>query len=347
MKKTLLALTLLLPIAIACSKSNPTETEMKLPTPVVSPTPIVAASASLIAIPTPTDTPALDYTIEDIKGTGLILTGDDTIPESVVEGESVEPGDELFTKDNSEMTLALNDNTLIHLSANSQVKVTDLTPNTTQGFSSRIQLLLGTILSEVEKLNESQSSFEIEAGGVVCGVRGTGFEVKKQGDFIGTKTYHGAVEMKKNGITQLVKENEHSTFNLKNSNFLPKRHLSQTEKKHYQNWVKTKKMVQKKRAARINGGIAPHRPHQKSQSATAEMNETHRSGKKLKTRQHAAHAANPKRNQAAHSIAKPQVRKPIPKKPQQRSVSRSVVKKKPSQKQQPRKNQPKRKRKDV
>jgi hypothetical protein len=41
MKKTLLALTLLLPLAVACGKSNTAETEMKLPTPVVSPTPIV------------------------------------------------------------------------------------------------------------------------------------------------------------------------------------------------------------------------------------------------------------------------------------------------------------------
>src|ERR1700677_423764 len=116
MKKTLLALIFLLPIAVACSKSHLAENEMELPTPVVSPTPIVVTASLTAAVPTPTDTPTLDYTIEDIKGTGLILTGDDTIPESAVEGESVEPGDELFTKDNSEMTLALNDNTMVHLS---------------------------------------------------------------------------------------------------------------------------------------------------------------------------------------------------------------------------------------
>jgi len=314
---------------------------MELPTPVVSPTPIVVASSLTSTVPTPTDTPALDYTIEDIKGTGLILTGDDTIPESAVEGESVEPGDELITKDYSEMTLALNDNTMVHLSANSQIKVTDLTPNATQGFSSRIELILGNILSEVEKLNESKSSFEIEAGGVVCAVRGTGFEVQKQGDYIGTKTYHGAVEMQKDGQTQVVKENEHSTFNLKNASFLPKRHLSPAEKSHYQNWVKTKKMVQKKRSARINGGIAPHRPHQKGLSSKAGIAGNHEGAEKLKAKPHAVHPTKVKHNQTARHPAKTQVRKPMTRKPQQRPA----VKRNPPQKQRPRKNQPKKKRK--
>jgi hypothetical protein len=311
MKKTLLALTLLLPLAVACGKSNTAETEMKLPTPVVSPTPIVINIAALTGSPTATETPTLEYTIEDLKGTGLILTGDDTVPESAVEGEAVEPGDELFTKDNSEMTLSLNDNTMIHMAANSHIKVTDLTSNTTNGFSSHIELLLGSILSEVEKLNESQSSFEIASGGVVCGVRGTGFEVQKQGDYVGTKTYHGTVEMKKDGVTQLVKENEHSTFNLKNSSFMPLRHLSQAEKKHYQTWIKTKNRVQKKRAARIAGGNPPqHRPA-KVLGKKAENKKGHQPGAKLKQQQ-ALHAAM-KHNKASHPrpMNKPMVRRPM------------------------------------
>jgi len=299
MKKTLLALTLLLPLAVACGKSNTAETEMKLPTPVVSPTPIVINTAALTGSPTATETPTLEYTVEDLKGTGLILTSDETVPESVVEGEAVEPGDELFTKDNSEMTLSLNDNTMVHLAANSHIKVTDLTPNATNGFNSHIELLLGSDLSEVEKLNESQSSFEIAAGGVVCGVRGTGFEVQKQGDYVGTKTYHGTVEMKKDGVTQLVKENEHSTFNLKNSRFMPKRHLSPAEKKHYQTWIKTKNRVQKKRAARIAGGTTPQRrPLQRVHGKKVENRQGHLPGAKLKHQQ--AHHADIKNKQTSH-----------------------------------------------
>jgi hypothetical protein len=200
-------------------------------------------------------------------------------------------------------------------------------------------------LSEVEKLDESKSSFEIEAGGVVCAVRGTGFEVEKQGDYIGTKTYHGAVEMQKDGQTQLVKENEHSTFNVKNASFLPKRHLTPADKKHYQSWVKTKNRVQKKRAARINGGIAPHRPHQKGLPPKTKSTGNHGSPEKLKAKQHAAHSANAQHHQARPS-AKAKIRKPVQKKPPQRPAARQANKRNPPQKKQPRKNQQKKKKKN-
>lgn len=39
----------------------------------------------------------------------------------------------------------------------------------------KFKLFLGKIFASVQKLASSKSSFEIEAGGVVCGVRGTQF----------------------------------------------------------------------------------------------------------------------------------------------------------------------------
>jgi hypothetical protein len=257
MKKPLWILILLLPLNLACYKGKSAEVEMQLPTPIPIPTAVLSPTPLFTQPPTPTATPLLQYSIEDIKGTALIIPLDATVPETAEEGETVEAGDELLTKDDSEMTLALNDNTMIHVSANSQIKVLDLTPNTTQGFSSRIELILGNILSEVEKLNESESSFEVEAGGVVCGVRGTAFEVQNQGGNVSTSTFHGVVEMKKDGLTQNVNVNEHSTFSLKKSNFSSQRHLSLAEKNHYKIWVKTKAVVQKKRENRMNNRVAP------------------------------------------------------------------------------------------
>ncbi len=256
MKKLLILITLLLVLAALTFKRSPkpVSTEMALPTPVA--TPILAAaspttSLALVFTPTPEST-VLEYSIEDIKGTALIMPFDSTVPETAEEGESVEAGDSVITKDNSEMTLALNNNTLVHIGANSQVKVADLTPNTTHGFTSRLELLLGNVLSEVEKLNESKSSFEIDAGGVVCGVRGTGFEVQKQDDNVVTNTFHGIVEMKKNGQVQKVTANQHSTFSLKKSGFLPQRSLNLSEKKHYQTWSRIKTIVQQKRQNRLS-----------------------------------------------------------------------------------------------
>jgi hypothetical protein len=40
------------------------------------------------------------------------------------------------------------------------------------------KLLVGKLMATVEKLASSQSSFEVEAGGVVCGVRGTEYSMQ-------------------------------------------------------------------------------------------------------------------------------------------------------------------------
>jgi hypothetical protein len=302
MKKLVLALFLLLPFAFACN--NHKEVEMALPTPIPTATPIVTITPTVVDTPPPTATatPSLEYSIEDIKGTVLILLVDTTVPESAVEGESVQVGDELITKENSEMTLALNDNTMVHISADSQVRVADLAPNTSQGFTSRIELLLGNILSEVEKLNESKSSFEIEAGGVVCAVRGTAFEVQKQGDNVSTSTFHGNVEMEKDGHKQLVPAFEHSTFSLKNSRFLAQRDLKRSEIKHYRAWVKAKAVIQRKRAARINGGRMPqNHPVQKIQTHRAGNIGNHRPSAKPRAQQYNQHRTQTRNNHSAHS----------------------------------------------
>jgi len=257
MKKLIWLLVLIVPISLSCKKKS-AEVEMKLPTPIPTSTPIaLSPTAVTTEEPTPTTTPSLQYSIEDIKGTALIIPAGSTIPETAEEGEAVETGDNLLTKEDSEITLALNDNTLIHIPADSQIRVVDLSPNTIHGFSSRIELILGNILSEVEKLNESKSSFEIEAGGVVCGVRGTAFEVQNRDGNVSTSTYHGVVVMKKGAHIQTVRTNDHSTFSLKQTHFLPQRSLTLAEKKRYKVWQKTKTAVQQKRAIRMNNGVPP------------------------------------------------------------------------------------------
>lgn len=238
-------------VITACSKKA-AEIEMQLPTPTPRSTPMITASPTVAPSPSPESQVELHYLIEDIQGTVLILSDDASVPESAAIGETVEPGDELITKDGSEAILALNDNTMVHVSADTQVKVADLSPNDSDGFKSKLQLLIGSILSEVEKLDQSRSSFEIEAGGVVCAVRGTAFEVQKQGTNISTSTFHGVVEMQKDGHIQKVLANQHSTYSLKASSFLKQRRLNVTERKHYQAWTKKMKAVLAKRSARIS-----------------------------------------------------------------------------------------------
>jgi hypothetical protein len=187
-----------------------------------------------------------EYVMEKIKGTVLIKDADSTTPEAAEEEETVESGDEIITKDDSEVSLTLDENTLFHLGPDSDVKVSQLAWNDSNGFISRLELLGGKILSEVEKLDESRSTFEVNSGGVVCGVRGTAFEVQKQGDAVHMSTFHGIVEMKKDNQVQRVTANQHGAFSLAQGTFLLKRPLKPEEKNHYENWLKQKAVVQKR-----------------------------------------------------------------------------------------------------
>jgi hypothetical protein len=212
MKKIIVILFLVLCAGFfSCSKKETTET-----------IPSVLADAPLA------------YVLEDISGTVLVQSAGASQTEPAEEEQTVRAGDEIITQAGSEVNLNLNEITMIHLSENSDVKVDQLARNATQGFITRLKLLAGKILSAVEKLDKSHSSFEVEAGGVVCGVRGTVFEVENQDSDVYTTTYEGVVEMKKDNNTQTVEVNERCGYSLGQNGFLPKRAISPEEKAHYE-----------------------------------------------------------------------------------------------------------------
>jgi hypothetical protein len=252
----ILGLILSMAFPMACSQKQPADIEISLETPTVSTTPLAQAAAPptvLAQAPTPTETPEpLEYEVDDIKGNVLVLYDGETDPEPAEGDEVLEQGDELITKADSEATLTLNDITAIHVSEGTTVKISELQPNNTGGFLSRLELAGGKVLSEVEELDQAHSSFEVDAGGVVCGVRGTSFEVLNQNGNVQTNTFHGAVEVAKENHSQLVKAGEHSAFSFKKGGFLPKRKLNAVEKKRYQSWSQKYQKVRQKRAERMN-----------------------------------------------------------------------------------------------
>ena len=193
----------------------------------------------------------MEYEVEELQGTVLALLDGATDPVTVEEGETLETGDTLIALDNSQATLNLNDVTAVHVSEGTTVKIADLEPNATQGFISRLELTSGKILSEVEKLDASHSTFEVESGGVVCGVRGTAFEVQNQDGQVITNTFHGAVEVDKDNVSQLVKGGEHSAFVFNKNGFLAKRKLNLSENNRYKAWGRIYKRARQKRAQRL------------------------------------------------------------------------------------------------
>ena len=189
----------------------------------------------------------LQYVIQDLQGGVLIRDKKTGKTERAQEEETVAAGDEVLTQSGAKASLTLNQNTMFRLSENSDIKVEALArrPKGT-GFISRLGLLAGKILSEVEDLRKSQSSFEVSSGGVICGVRGTAFEVEKVGKTLQTKTFHGVVEVKKGALQKTVVADQNQGFAFDQDTFLPKRTLTQEERKTYQTWLTQKAVVERK-----------------------------------------------------------------------------------------------------
>jgi hypothetical protein len=217
------------------------------PTVTVPPTPSSEAPAAVAEMATPTDTPEpLEYIVEEAKGSVLLIQKGKAEPVTLEEEEEVQEGDEIITRENSQATLSLDENTLIRLGPDSDLRLTALQPNESNGFISRMELVGGKILSEVENLAASHSTFEVNAGGVVCGVRGTEFEVQKQGQEVHTDTFKGQVEMAKGGIKRMVKANQHLAFSFRKKSFQGRRALNAQEKGRFQSWVAQKNHFQER-----------------------------------------------------------------------------------------------------
>lgn len=191
----------------------------------------------------------LEYVVDEVKGKVLVQSGSDD-PVTAEEDLVVDPGDHIVTGPGSEATLTLNQDTLFHVYENSDVEVAQLGKQGSAGFLSRLNLMKGKVLSEVEKLAVTHSTFEVESGGVVCGVRGTGFEVQKEGDEVHTRTFHGLVEMQGHGTIQRIGEGSHGIFSGKVGRFLTQRRLETVEKGRYQKWLGMKRTVQERQGER-------------------------------------------------------------------------------------------------
>src|ERR1700677_1580239 len=95
-------------------------------------------------------------------------------------------GDKVITHDQASATLRFFDGSTLDISPNTEFVLSKMQqPNDTHPDKIlQSKLILGQLLATVQKLTTSKSSFEIEAGGVVCGVRGTKFSLCCNGNHI-------------------------------------------------------------------------------------------------------------------------------------------------------------------
>ncbi len=123
-------------------------------------------------------------------------------------------GDSIQVGADSKASVSLPDGSSLDLESNSRITITSLTQPSVNTKNFLFKLAVGKLFAQVRKLLSSQSSFEIEAGGVVCGVRGTYFSMLYSPDTKGLNlsVFNGVVGASSGGATQLFSQGQGGRF---------------------------------------------------------------------------------------------------------------------------------------
>jgi hypothetical protein len=204
-------------------------------------------------------TESLRYSVEDLQGHAS-LTKADGASEDVKEGTQIGPGEQIQLDPDAQAVLMLNEETTVQLGPGTRLKVSQLETKPQNGFVSKLKLLGGRILSQVQKLGESRSTFEVEGGGVVCGVRGTLFEVELQGEDLEARTQEGEVAVSSNGKNESVKAGRALAY--RRGLLRMRRRLDRVETDRFTKWKTFKPSLREKRLKRLHG----FKNHRKSET---------------------------------------------------------------------------------
>jgi hypothetical protein len=119
--------------------------------------------------------------------------------------QAVEKDDRIVTGKDGTAYLQIRSGGTIEISPKSDVKVEKFEADP-KALKARFKLAFGRMRTVLKKFASSRSTFEIEAGGVVCGVRGTAFEVDHDKDKknVRAKTFEGSVWAKAQGKETVV-----------------------------------------------------------------------------------------------------------------------------------------------
>lgn len=88
-------------------------------------------------------------------------------------GSTVVEGERIVTDKDSKATLQLFDGSNLDIDPNTDMALAKMQKPSAKDKILQFKLFVGSLFAKVQKLASAKSSFEIEAGGVVCGVRGT------------------------------------------------------------------------------------------------------------------------------------------------------------------------------
>ncbi len=132
----------------------------------------------------------------------------------VLSGQSAFPGETVVVGPKSETDLTLPDGSSLSLSSGTKLKIASLKQPSAKDKNFLFTLDVGKLFVQVKKLLSSKSSFEINAGGVICGVRGTSFNLgyNPENHQLDLDVYSGTVGTTGGGNTQLFTGGQHGHF---------------------------------------------------------------------------------------------------------------------------------------
>jgi len=155
-----------------------------------------------------------DATFTSVNGTVTVKNLKGTT-KTVKRGDKAGQGETVTVAKGGSAALKLFDGSTIELKSNSRVVLTTLKKSSNQDNKLRVKLTFGKIIAKVKKMLTPKSSFEIEAGGVVCGVRGTAYTVSydpETGVMTIKVTEGTVVVVDKNGKKHVIEAGEEMTF---------------------------------------------------------------------------------------------------------------------------------------
>jgi ferric-dicitrate binding protein FerR (iron transport regulator) len=200
--------------------------------------------------PTPGTAAPMEYVLEDLQGNVQVREGGTSTWTRAEEGQVLEAGDQVRTGDGSQAALSLAGETNLQLGPKGDLTVEEIANNGQGGFVSRLKLLTGRFLADVKKnIAANRSTFEVEANGVVCGVRGTVFEIMADPDHFDLSVHEGGVQVQEGKNPRLVKSGQAASYRL--GRFLLLRKLGRHEGARFQEWRKFRRTVLLKRTQRL------------------------------------------------------------------------------------------------
>ena len=193
------------------STGHSTSAPTKIPTKTFTPTKTRTPTKTPTSTRTPTSTPTPRHVnlpplfLAEVKGEVTLLHAGSK--KKVDPPQKLDAGDEIVTGKDATAYLELESGGVIEIAPNSDMKIKDLNINP-DSFMARFQMAFGRFKATIHKLTLAHSVFEIEAGGVVTGIRGTVFEVDydQQKKVETTKTFEGTVYTQVNGKENLVEK---------------------------------------------------------------------------------------------------------------------------------------------